>query len=696
MRASRTVLWGQLRIKRSAIPELLSDLAVWPTVDPTGLSKDHKATLESRSEAIRLFVEDRGVSLAEIKRKTGVHREQLYRLLERCLRRDADGRIYGFRGAIPNKRLKAYTRQAKVKNGKPKSRGGAAGAFTALLERFPDIKRWLIRQVKLRLKPLGDEVREVKLTIRRLHKRFLEKCKDAGIQENEYPFNRDLLGYRSLQALVKIETIRRKSIDAEDDNNDNQPGVASLPNSHARELFAMPTPLLPFDAIQFDGHKIDLRLTLKEVDSFGMECVAELTRIFILVCLDVVTRAVLGYQIVLATEYDSDEVARGLQSCFGASNVPDFTIPGLSIRSGGGYPCDIFEQAKYPGWRWFQFDSAKANIAEANLIRLSEIVGCYIHTGRLGEPDDRAFIERFFANLARLGFHQVPGSTGSSVNDGVRNLADIGDNITQLMTVDELEQVVYVMLADYNGESHAGLGGRTPLEAMRYWLNKPGVLIRSLPAQKRKNLIFLQEARIVTIVAGRKDHPRPHINFEGVRYTSDLLVAKPELVGKKLRIYFNIQDIRQLHAFFEDGAELGSLIAPRSWRKTAHSLRLRRDILRLTRLGKLHYRDGEDAIEVWSIYKRRAVGKDKRSANALAKQKQIQGFASRGGLPNTSGSQTGKKNNKPQSNEPRSADSCTERNAESKNAISGDGKQQHSPKAKSLTVRRTIVFRGGR
>lgn len=688
MRAARTVIWGKLRIKRSAMPEILADLSVWPTVDPTDLGEEQKAKFESRSEAIRLFVEDRNVSIEDIKRKTGVHREQLYRSLERCLSRDADGRIFGFRGLIPNKHLKAYTRHTKVKSAKPRSRGGAAGAFSAILERYPDIKRWLIRQVKRRLKPLGDEVREVKLTIRRLHKRFLEKCRGAGIGENEYPFNRDLLGYRSLQAFVQIETIRSKAGDAENDE-ENPPSVVSPQNSHEKKSFAMPTPMLPFDAIQFDGHKIDLRLTLKQVDPFGMEYLVELTRIFILVCLDVVTRAVLGYQIVLATEYDSDEVARALQSCFGTSNPPNFTIPGLSIRSGGGYPRDLFEKAKYPGWRWFQFDSAQANIAEANLTRLSDIVGCYIHTGRLGEPDDRAFIERFFANLARFGFHQVPGSSGSSAHDEVRALADVGDEIVRLMTVDELEQVIYVMLADYNGESHAGLGGRTPLEAMRYWLNKPGILIRSLHAQKRKHLVFLQEARIVTIVAGRKDHPRPHINFEGLQYTSDFLVAKPELVGKKLKIYFNIQDIRHLHAFFEDGAELGTLAAPRGWRKTAHSLRLRREILRLIRLGKLRYRDGEDAIEVWSAYKRRTASKDKRSANALAKQKQIEDFANREIPSSPSESQIATEKKHPHS-------ATSEREVATKNGSPGDHKQERSPKAKILSVRRTIVFRGGK
>lgn len=693
MKPARTVLWGNLPIKRSAIPELLADLSTWPTVDTSEFSEIDRTVYDSRAEAVRLFVEEKEVSIVGITRKTGVHREQLYRLLNRCLGKAEDGRIQGFRGVIPGKHLKDYARTAPVKPSKPKSKGGAAGAFTALLERCEKIRTWLVRQAKLRKKPLGSTIRKVRKTIPDLHREFLNKLREAGVCQNEYPFNRDLQGLRSFQAFVRLVENGGNELNNGDDAE--PPDVSGSSQDAEMASSQVPQHVLPFDGVQFDGHKIDLRLTLRYVDPFGLEFLFEITRIWILVALDVASRAVLGFQLVLAPEYDSDEIARALQSCFGASHPPQFTIPGLSVREGGGFPCDIFEAAKYPRWRWFQYDSARANLAEPTLVRLTEIVGCYIHTGRLGEPDDRAIIERFFAYLAKCGLHQTPGTTGSRPDDEVKHLADVGNDLSRLMTIDELSQVVYVMLADKNGESHAGLGGRTPNEALRYWLNKPGVEIWQLPTQKRRKLLFLQEARIVTVVGGSKTQRRPHINFEGVRYTSDLLAGKPELIGKKLRIYFNIQDIRQLHAFFEDGAELGVLIASRSWRKTAHSLRLRKEILRLIRLGKLRYRDGDDAIEAWAIYKRKNAAKVKRAATALAHQQQVEEFAASVAADVAIDQPTanGMSASAPE-RESAPDRSITAAESDEKSDTPSNGNSPPTPRV--LRVRRTIVFGGNR
>lgn len=693
MRRGRTLLWGNLPIKRSAIPELLSDLSTWPTVDTSSFDESDRAKFNSAAEAVRLFVEERDVTLAEIKRLTGVHREQLYRQLSRCLSKAEDGRIQGFRALIPHRHIKDYTRSAPVGPSRPRAKGGAAGAFSATLSRFSDVKGWLDRQIRLRHKQLGGEVRKVRMTMANLHKGLLERLKAAGVKDDEYPFNRDMQGLRSLQA---YERAKRNALGrGADDDGPETPPIDAPDPPRGGDLSGLPQATLPFDAVQFDGHKIDGRFTLRLVDPFGMELLFELTRIWILVALDVITRAALGFQIVLAPEYDSDEVAQTLQSCFGEPKATQLTMPGLAVREGGGFPREVLEAAKYPRWRWFQFDSARANIADATLTRLTDVVGCFVATGRLGEPDDRAFIERFFGTLASHGFHQIPGTTGSSPTHEVRHLGDVKGDTGRLMSVDELEQVVYVMLADYNGQSHTGLGGRSPLEAMRYWLNKPGVAIRQLPAHKRKQLMLLQEARITPIVGGGKSGRQPHINFEGVRYTSDLLRSKPELIGKKLKIYFNIKDIRQIFAFFEDGSELGALLAAKSWRKTAHSLRLRKEILRLVRLGKLQYREGDDAIEAWAAYKRRIAATDKRAATALARQQQAISAAAGSAAQDVPGSdqatKTGAASESVSAKHPNEGASAAPDEPESATP-EATGSSQPRP----LRVRRTIVFGGNR
>jgi hypothetical protein len=187
------------------------------------------------------------------------------------------------------------------------------------------------------------------------------------------------------------------------------------------------------------------------------------------------------------------------------------------------------------------------------------------------------------------------------------------------MTLDELEDVIDVVLADYNGEPHTGLGGRTPLEAMRFLLTRDAGLIRTLPSVRRGTLCLLQDARVVTVRGSARRGVRPHINFEHVRYSSSPLSSNTSLIGRQLRIYFNVKDIRHVHAFFMDGSELGILTAARPWCFSQHSLRMRQEIFRLIHERKIHYRDGEDPVEAWFAYKKAEAGSHRRSANDLAR-----------------------------------------------------------------------------
>jgi hypothetical protein len=188
-----------------------------------------------------------------------------------------------------------------------------------------------------------------------------------------------------------------------------------------------------------------------------------------------------------------------------------------------------------------------------------------------------------------------------------------------LVTLDELEDIVDVMFSDYNGESHGGLGGRTPLEAIRHFVTKQTAPVRTLAQARRNDVVLLQESRVVPVKGSVARGVRPHINFHEARYSSDVLSGNVALIGKQLRIYFDSRDLRRVRAYFENGDELGVLIAARPWCFTAHSLRTRREILRLRRLGKLRYREGDDAVEAWANYRRKHAARSKRAARDLAK-----------------------------------------------------------------------------
>ncbi|AKJ29432.1 hypothetical protein [Caldimonas brevitalea] len=602
MKRALVVPWGRLPTTRSAIPELLNDLTRWPTVDEDALPEAHRDNYRRREEAVRLFVQERDLPLQEIFQRTGVQRAQLYRMIARCLAVDSEGRLQGFRGLVPYKRLKAYERTAKVAPAAPRSRGGGAvGGFTGLLKRHPSLEAWLIQEARARHQALSGDAREVRKTVRRLHKQFLEQCRECGVREDEYPFNRALMGLRTLQEFV-LRSKDRGSAGGAGTADARVPGAGASGSGFAEGQHEGPLAALPFDVIRFDAHGLDVRFTLRFTDSCGMDSVLELTRIFILVCLDVATRAVVGYHLALSNQYDSDDVAGAVRSCFGPRGRPLSAIAGLQVRDGAGFPSDLFDAARFPGWTWLQYDNTRATLPAATLDRLGDIVGCFVHAGPLGALDGGPDIAgRFFSSLARHRLRQVRGSTEDGASEPICPLAD-GSRDTaasRLMSVEELEQLVDVMLGDYNAEPQGVLGGRSPLKAMQDELEKPGLVIRQLGQTKRQQLIFLQEARYVTVRGKAAGAPRPHVNFQGVRYTSDMLANKPALVGQRIRVYFNTQDIRFLHAYCEDDSALGVLVASRSWRSTPHTLRQRQEILRLVRLGKLRFEEGEDALKAY-------------------------------------------------------------------------------------------------
>lgn len=605
----KTHAFGKANFSRDSFPDELRDLSTWPSVDIGALDDTDRTVFLSRRRAIELYVENPEVSLAIIKSQTGVEPKTVYRLIDRCLTSHADGRIYGMRAAIPYARLKQYERTHSLDSPHSARGRGLAGAFTLLLQQYPALEKFLQRYVKLRNRQHG-KARRAHKALARIHKKFLEKCRALDIKPHEYPFSQTMAGLRSMAAYLQKSEIRPRSFSKE------HSGIGGTGQTQEDEPRA-PAATRAWEVVEFDGHKLDLRITVRVMDPLGFETLLELTRIWILVLLDVASRAVIGYKLALSSEYNKDDVAGALQAALTPFRPRQYKLPNLKIRSGGGFPSEVLPQTRYACWEWFRFDGAKSHLAIDTLARLNQIVGCWPDNGPAAEPNERPFVERFFHLLARNFAHQLPGTTGSNPDSIERLLNDPKGDLSLLVELEELEEMIEVVIGDYNGTPHSGVSNRTPLEAMAQLLARDPGYLRTLPRVVHHNLCLLQEARIKPI---RGDSAtRPHINFQEVRYTSPILASSPSLIGKKLRIYFDVRDIRSVKAFFEDGTELGVLKAARPWCYTPHSLRVRQEIFRLKREGKLKYRDGDDPVECWAKFKRQKGKTSKRAATDLAK-----------------------------------------------------------------------------
>ena len=142
------------------------------------------------------------------------------------------------------------------------------------------------------------------------------------------------------------------------------------------------------------------------------------------------------------------------------------------------------------------------------------------------------------------------------------------------------EELLEAAIGSYNGSPHAGLNGRTPLEAIEHSVHVRGAILNWLPEAKRRTLCLMQTPRRTTVRGYLEQGQRPHINFYGVRYTSAVLASTGAFLGQELRVYYNSQDLRTVRAFASDGAEIGVLKAQGAWGEIAHDLKLRQEIIR--------------------------------------------------------------------------------------------------------------------
>lgn len=114
-------------------------------------------TFEKRKQAIELYI-DNQISIADIKKITGIDRKELNKLLRKCLTNDKEGRQWGYRALIPYKRVgEKYLRIESTSGLQNPLR--LTGAFKQLLEQYPVLPQLIDDYILNRRKrPTGDNV----------------------------------------------------------------------------------------------------------------------------------------------------------------------------------------------------------------------------------------------------------------------------------------------------------------------------------------------------------------------------------------------------------------------------------------------------------------------------------------------------------------------------------------------------------
>lgn len=573
----------------------LQQVDKWPDVLEDNLKDEHKVVFNQRKRAIKDYLES-DKKLTTICSEHGLVKSNFYRLLHRCLQIHPDGSPYGFRALIPYYRVKAEK----------------LNKFQALIAKYPALKETLENDYYNRRKK--NELKEFNMSYKIIHQRFIQKCISIGIDLNEYPLNTKSKAKKSVERYLNsladkhfVSSAARHGNDAEMKAK-NTGGVYTENNLN--------TSIRPFERVEFDGHKIDASIALIYTTPEGDEVIEAINRIWILSIIDVATRSILGYHLCLNQEYSSDDVLMCIRNAIKPWKPKQLTIPDLNYSKDAGFPSYLISEVQYGIWDEFCYDNAKANLANIVQENLKEFIGCSINIGPVATPVRRPFIERFFKTLELNGFQRLVSTTGNSLKDPRRRKNSEQIAVDYEIHVGHIEEITDILIAEYNNTPHTSLNGLTPLQVMQQRINK-GIYVTTLPIEKRDEFLFFT-MKVNRVIRGDISKGiRPFINFEGARYVSDILVNTYSLVGKKITLIINVDDIRFVKAFLEDGSELGILTATGKWGFNHHGLRERKAINRLKNSGEIHIPVGEDPIEIYHRYLK-TNATNKKSRNKLA------------------------------------------------------------------------------
>ena len=567
------------------------DTGSWVQVDADALPPDYRARFMRRRRAIELYLQD--ASDADIRREAGMSRSNVYRVIAgRCLLPHQDGDLYGWRGALPFLRVKGYHRKTKPTAGEDGA--GSAGSLQWLFA-SPEglmLEARFRTQILAKAKGLTGPGRLKQPLFRWL----IGELRERGYERRgEWPFNVEKLGYVTIAAfidrvLAENPARQRLLLGGEDARRKALAGDGSG-RPH----------LAAFERVECDAHKLDVRMVVAVPSPHGGHEMRKIHRLWVIVLLEVVSRAVLGYHLSLRRECAAEDVLRAIKRALSPWVPRKLQFSDGAYVEGSGLPSFVAPHLAGACWNEFSVDGALANICGRVEGTLTEVVGCRIlkpqgsasYASRRSK-DDRPFIEAFFGRLAAGGFHRLAPTTGSRPADKQGADPVAAADATQFQ-LEYAEELLDTLVANYNATPHSGLGFRSPLAQLQYLVPPSAPVRRSDPDAVRR---MVGIRRLCTLLGGAKTGRRPHFNFANARYSSEWLALRTDLIGKNLWLQIEDEDDARFATVSDTrGFFLGVVRAAPPWHRTPHSLFIREAIRSLERRRLLHLSTRCDAVE---------------------------------------------------------------------------------------------------
>jgi hypothetical protein len=526
-------------------------------------------------------------------------RTSLYALVQKAVATRPDGIPFGWEACVPGAARKGYELGAT-------SPGHGAGWVTRFFQQNPDLLELLTDWVLGRKSPDVGKVRGRRIS--RLWEGFKKECELRKIEMANAP------GQRAIGTVVR--EIRQSEFLR----------VAKLADGETAALVAntglrrVRTETVPYRQVQFDGHRLDGVITIAIEDTNGIWLDLVLERLWLLVLLECASRAVLGYHISFERNYSGDDVL----SCFANAITPWRPLPipegcQIAYPRNGGLPCGVVPGCEHRAFDTLLWDNHMAHHSEGVQWPLVDTFRCRIVTGRPRNPFGRSLLERFLGTYEEASLHRWPMTTGCGPDDPRRHRPEDAAQRIQARE-DDLHLITDISMARYNVAPHTALHGRSPLEYLTYSLSHDRGLVRSVKRSTSGETTLFRRVFPGRVAGDLKKGRRPLVRFLGVEYRNEALKVLATMIGQKIQLVVNTKDIREITAYRSDGSYIGVLRAEPRWFLQPHSIRTRRSINRLTRIGHLS-RDSRNPVGDHLRFMEERARRSRRDRNRLAQQR---------------------------------------------------------------------------
>jgi hypothetical protein len=542
----------------------LRDLSNWPTIALQQINKSKRAGFRRNWRAVKMALE--GKRYRDIKSATGLHPAQVTRLLKRALSGQEETTPPLTRALIPSEQVQKTVRR------KPLSRidapSGAKASFQYLLDVVPGLKNKLdtVLEPYVKNSAHGENIKPAAF-----HQYFLLFLEQAHHPTDSYPYTEDLLGYESARVYMhtRLNELHRERIAK------NQPKRIIAP--HER----------PFEVgreIQLDEQTYDAESSVY-LELEGNLIPVRVSRFSVVIASDADSTCALSFQLAFTHHCSQYDVLNALELPTLYTEPVKLHTPGIYVPPGPCFPNQLGEEYTRIAFNTVALDNALAHCAKA-----VEQYVCDTHFGTISlglpaTPTARNVIESAFRLLTENA-KRFKSTSGSHPKDPLREPKNLKKKVP-VVTVFELEEAIYAVLAKHNLTPKPHLMGNTPLDLYRHMLSENP--LRLLPenwVHHRRSPFELSQ--VVKVKWLKHEGRSPHINFCGCRYRGQCLMG---LENQQVTVAFDYRDIRQLQVHTADSRADCTVYAPKSWQHFPHGVKTRQYIKKFCRLKRIRMKD---------------------------------------------------------------------------------------------------------